>query len=107
MRVVSVVIDAWFTPAAMASMDRWYPNTCKAAVVKTDATAKFPGVTNDLIDRIKPESRAALASIEPNLMYRRCGRPLRDGDRTLGAIGLSSGCENRRCAILIARRSGS
>ena len=102
-RVSVVVLDASFTPVALARMDGSYESTARIAIAKGHTALNFKAATDDLVSRIKPENRAALASVDPQFIFLGGGRPARRDGKVIAAVGVSGGSEEQdaECARLI------
>jgi uncharacterized protein GlcG (DUF336 family) len=100
LRLGIVVLDARFVPACAMTMDGAYASVFNVARAKAKTALNFGAPTADLATRIAPESRQALAGVEPGLMFVGGGLPIRAGDRLLGAIGVSGGSadQDAECA---------
>jgi uncharacterized protein GlcG (DUF336 family) len=99
-RVCVVVLDATFTPVALARRDGAYASTVAVATAKAHTAMNFGAPTHALKERIVPENQRALSSVEPRLMFVGGGLPIVDGDRVVGAVGVSGGSEDQdvQCA---------
>ena len=100
LRLGIVVLDARFIPACALTMDGAYASVFNVARAKAKTALNFGLPTSELATRIAPESRQALAGVEPGLMFVGGGLPIRAGDRVLGAVGVSGGsaAQDAECA---------
>jgi uncharacterized protein GlcG (DUF336 family) len=100
LRLGIVVLDSRFVPACALTMDGAYASVFNVARAKARTALNFGASTLDLATRIAPESRQALAGVEPGLMFVGGGLPIRAGARLLGAVGVSGGsaAQDAECA---------
>ena len=101
LRLCVVVLDASFTPVALARRDGAFPSTVAVATAKAHTALNFRAPTHLLRERIVPENQRALASVEPRLMFVGGGVPLVRNGVTIGALGVSGGSEDQdvRCVM--------
>ena len=101
LRISAVVLDATFTPVALARVDGAFPSTVAVAIAKAHTALNFGGATHVLRERIVPENQRALSAVEPKLMFVGGGAPITREGRVVGALGISGGSEDQdiQCAI--------
>jgi uncharacterized protein GlcG (DUF336 family) len=101
LRLCVVVLDATFTPVALARSDGAYASTVAVATAKAHTALNFGAPTHVLRDRIVAENQRALSAVEPRLMFVGGGMPLVRGDRRIGSVGISGGSEDQDVACAL------
>lgn len=98
-RIAVVVLDSTFTEVAVLRMDRAFPSTVRVARAKAHTALNFGVSSSTMAERVTPENKAALSTVDPRLMFVGGGVPIRSGDRLVGGLGVSGGSEVDDVAI--------
>lgn len=99
-----VVLDERGTVACALTADGAYPSAFEVARAKARTALNFRASTAALRERIRPENQRALAEVVGGLMFVGGGVPLLEGERVIGAVGVSGGTEDQdgECAARAA-----
>jgi uncharacterized protein GlcG (DUF336 family) len=99
MRIAVVVLDGTFTEVAVLRMDGAFASAVQVARAKAHTSVNFGAPTSAMAERVSPENKVALSTVEPRLMFVGGGVPLRSGDRLVGGLGVSGGSEPDDVAV--------
>jgi uncharacterized protein GlcG (DUF336 family) len=99
MRIAVVILDYTFTDVAVLRMDGAFASTVRVARAKAHTAVNFGTPTSAIAERVTPENKVALSTVEPRLMFVGGGVPLRSGDQLVGGLGVSGGSEADDVAV--------
>lgn len=98
-RIAVVILDSTFTEVAVLRMDGAFASTVRVARAKAHTALNFGVASSAMAERVAPENKVALSTVEPRLMFVGGGIPLRSGDRVVGALGVSGASEADDVAV--------
>jgi len=102
-----VVLDTTYNVAASVRMDGSWPSAFKVGRAKAWTAQNFGVASATMAERLPPETKSMIPSIEPNLLFLGGGELLLVDGVVRGAVGVSGGSVDQDIAIATAGATGA